>query len=105
MIRVLAVLALVVLTIAAVASCTLAAGECHAMSDCDEGTTCVEGRCSGGEAPAPIEALSSAGDASALPKSDAGTATDAAPIDAAMRDAGQPTDAGDAAVTDAPSDG
>jgi len=105
MIRVLTVLALVVLTIAAVASCTLAAGECHTMSDCDEGTTCVEGRCSGGDPPAPIGALSSTGDASALPKSGAGSVTDAAPIDAAMRDAGQPTDAGDAAVTDAPTDG
>lgn len=105
MIRILAAVSLAILTVAAVASCTLAAGECHAMSDCDDGTTCVEGRCSGGETTVPIAALSSSADASALPAKDASTVTDAAQIDAASTDASHPSDAGDADVTDAPTDG
>jgi hypothetical protein len=104
MIRGLAVLFLMVLAVAAAASCTLAAGECHTMSDCDDGTTCTLGRCSGGADPAPLEALSSSADASSLPKADASAVTDAAPIDAAKSDAGQTSDAGDGSVTDAAPD-
>ncbi len=104
MIRILAALSLAILTVAAVASCTLAAGECHTMSDCDDGTTCVEGRCRGGEMPAPLQALASSADASALPAKDAST-TDASKSDAAMIDASRTGDAGDAEVTDAPTDG
>ncbi len=105
MIRIMAALSLAILTVAAVASCTLAAGECHTMSDCDDGTTCVEGRCRGGEMPAPLQALASSADASALPAKDASTVPDAARVDAAMIDAGHANDAGDADVADAPADG
>ncbi len=74
------------------------------MSDCDDGTTCVEGTCTGGE-PAPTQALSSQSDASSLPTTDASTVTPTTPVDAAMIDAGQSIDASDGAVTDAATDG
>lgn len=35
---------------ALLASCTLAPEHCIRMSDCDDGTTCVEGRCEGASA-------------------------------------------------------
>ncbi|CAN5924651.1 hypothetical protein BH11MYX4_BH11MYX4_45010 [soil metagenome] len=90
-----AVAALLVL----LASCSLAPDHCLRMSDCGDGTTCVEGLCTGGDVP-PAEALSTNGDASSLPEAAVKPATDAAAIDA-----GHSADAGDGAVTDAPTGG
>lgn len=38
-------------TFLALVSCSLAPGRCLHMSDCDQGTVCVEGSCTGGGAP------------------------------------------------------
>ncbi len=76
------------------------------MSDCADGTTCVEGLCVGRQPPA--ETLSSTADASSLPPVDASSTSAVTPRDAAMSDASNASDASDAsidgALTDAASD-
>jgi hypothetical protein len=91
------------LLLGVLASCTLAPDHCLHMSDCGDGTTCVEGLCVGGSAP-PAETLSTTADASSLPTTDASTPPITTPIDAALIDASDAGDASDGALTDASSD-
>ena len=97
-----AVLALIP-ALAVLASCTLAPDHCLHMSDCGDGTTCVEGLCVGSTPPA--QTLSTVADASSLPAADASTPV-VAPIDAATVDASDASVAAstDGALTDAASD-
>ena len=89
--------------LAALASCTLAPDHCLRVSDCGDGTSCVEGLCVGGTPPA--ETLSTVADASSLPGADATRSSVVAPIDAATFDARDASDAStDGALTDAASD-
>ena len=94
--------AAVLALIAALASCTLAPDHCLRMSDCADGTTCVDGRCSG--SPPASETLSSAADASSLPPVDTSSTSVATPRDAALMDASDASDPSDAS-TDASTDG
>jgi len=92
------------LLVLAFAACTLAPDHCLRMSDCSDGTTCVEGLCTGADAP-PVT-LSTQSDASALPVTDATPSkpvTPVIPLDASHGDAGDAGDA-DGAMTDAPSE-
>ena len=74
------------------------------MSDCGDGTTCVEGLCVGSTPPA--QTLSAVADASSLPAADASSTSVSTPIDAALLDASDASDAAstDGALTDAASD-
>lgn len=104
---------LVALGMVALASCTLAPDHCLRMSDCGDGTTCVEGLCRADAVTAGNEAgtSSAATTTSTTTSNDASTTvldaapvTDATTFDASAPDAGDAGDAGDGAVTDAASD-
>lgn len=100
------VLAAIATATLAMWACTLADGSCLRMSDCDDGTTCNEGRCVTAPPPA-MTTLST--------PTEAGAPTTSTPSTSTARDAASDTstsdassDAGDAsrdAASDAASDG